>query len=144
MKPYLILIPILLLAFCQGVFLKLNLLLLLVLTWAVIRPMKETFVVAFLAGLFLDLAKGTPLGFSSLLFLLAVFLVVLYARRFDPAHPAFLFVFVFFASLSFNLILEKPWLIEGLILSILSLFTRPFLRYYRPDFDRHGIRLKIE
>ncbi len=142
MKSYLILIPIFLLALIQGAFLPLNLVLLLVLGWAVVRPGKEALSVAFVSGIFLDLAKGTPLGFSSLLFLTAVALVVIYSRRFDPTHPVFLAVFVFLAAAIIDLVAHRPWLGEAIVLAILSLLLRPLLAYYRRDFDRETIKLK--
>ena len=106
MKSYFILIPIFFLALLQGAFLPVNLVLLVVLLWAIIRPPKEVFGVAFISGLFLDLAKGTPLGFSSALLLVTCYLLLLYSRRFDPTHPVFLPLFVFLAALVFNFFLK--------------------------------------
>jgi rod shape-determining protein MreD len=144
MKKYLILVPILALSLLQGVFLPVNLVLLLILFWAVVRPTKEVYTIAFLSGLFLDLAIGTPLGLGSLLFLLASALVNFYSRRFDPTHPIFLPLFIFLASLIFNLILNEPWLGESIALAILAFLTRPLLKYYWPGFDRSQLKLKLE
>jgi len=123
MKLYLILLPILFFAVLQGAFLPLNLVLLAVVLLAVFRPAKEVFWTAFISGLFLDLAGGTPLGFSSFKFLVFSFTLFLYSRRFDPRHPLFLAVLTglvgSFWEGHFN------WQ-EGLILGILAgLITLP-------------------
>ena len=102
MKACLIFLPIFVFCLFQGTFLSLNLVLLTVLLWTVLRPGKGNFGIVFLAGIFLDLAKGTPLGLSSLLFLLSTGLMILYSHRFDPHHPLFLAFFVFLADLAYS------------------------------------------
>lgn len=142
MKSYSILLPVFLLALFQGVFLPLNFVLLVVLVWAVIRPPKEGLIVAFFSGIFLDLAKGSPLGMSSSIFLVASFILHLYSRRFDPAHPAFLAVFVLLTSIIYNLISKEPWYwLEGVILFLLALLTRPAISLWQEK--EKGIKLKI-
>ena len=143
MKAYLILLPLFLLALLQGSILSLNLILFLLLVWAAIRPPKETFLIAFLSGLFLDLVKGTWLGFSSLALLIATGLFILYSRRFDSLHPLFLAVFIFAVSFLWNLISQEPWLIEGLVLVGLSLLARPITKYYQEGISREKLRLKL-
>lgn len=143
MKPYLILLPIFLLALLQGAVLALNLVLLLVLVWTIIRPPKESLIVAFFSGIFLDLAKGTPLGFSSFAFCVLSFTLYLYSRRFDPSHPVFFALFVFLASTIYNLIFKSPWLIEGIILALLSLLARPVVKFYQEEVGREKLKLKI-
>jgi rod shape-determining protein MreD len=143
MKGYLVLIPILILALFQGIFLPVNVVLLVVLTWAIVRPAQEVLLVAFLGGLFLDLIKGDPLGLNSLLLMSGGYLLILYSRRFDPAHPVFLSVFVFLVSVISNIVLGKPWLISGLVLAALSLLVRPLVKYYAGDFVRGEIKLKV-
>jgi rod shape-determining protein MreD len=144
MKPYLVLLPIFLLALIQGAFLPINLVLLIALFWAMVRPERETFMVAFLSGLFLDLTKGTPLGFSSVYLLLTSAFVLVYSRRFDPAHPVFLPLVVFLSSLVFNLALKEPWLTEGLVLALMALLARPLVRYYHEDVEKDQLKLKLE
>ena len=103
MKNYLILLPVFLLAFLQAVFLPVNLLILLVLGLAAFAPAPSgVFLTAFLACFFLDLATLGHLGSASLLFLFFSLLVVVYRRRFDPAHPLFLPLFAVFCSLAFH------------------------------------------
>lgn len=143
MKPYLILLPIFFLAVLQGSVLPLNLVLLLVLLWVVFRPIREALVIAFLAGILLDLAKSQTLGVSSLILLGASYLLHLYSRRFNPTHPVFLAIFVFLAATVENLILQEPWLGEGLILVLLALLIRPVAKFYQESLDR-TLRLRDE
>lgn len=143
MKPYSILIPIFILALLQGVFLPVNLVLLIIIFWAMVRSEKEAALVAFVSGLFLDLAGGTPMGFSSLLLLLASYFIFLYSRRFDVSHPIFLPVFVFICSGLTGFSRSGLWFKKALILALLAVLLRPLVKYYRQDFDRQTIRLKV-
>lgn len=143
MKQYLILIPIFLLAILQGAFLKLNLVLLLVLFWASFRPPKESLLVAFSSGLLLDLAKGMPLGLSSLILLLTSYILHLYSRRFDSLHPAFLPIFVFFVSYCLSLISYRHGLWqESFVLAFLALGLRYLLVFLIGRVDKEQIRLQ--
>ena len=142
-KAYLILIPIFFLAILQGAFLKLNLVLLIVLTWATFRPPKEVILVAFVSGLLLDLAKGMPLGLSSLLLLIACYLLLLYRRRFDSLHPVFLPISVFLISNIYYLISNYHWAwLESLILALLALGMRYLLVFFIGRVDRGQIKLQ--
>lgn len=143
MKGYLILIPVFFLVLLQGAFLKLNLVLLLVLTWAAFRPPREVLLVAFASGLLLDLAKGSPLGLSSLVFLIASYILLLYRRRFDSFHPAFLPVTVFLTANLYYLIFNRQILwFESLILSLLALGIRYLLVFFIGQIDKSQIKLQ--
>ena len=125
---YLVLLPIFFFALLQGAFLPLNLVLLAVLSLAVLYPMKESLLIAFGSGLFLDLVRGTPLGLSALALLVVCYLLLLYRRRFDPIHPVFLPFFVFFASLGFDLLVGDVWRWqESFFLAGLAFLVRFFL-----------------
>lgn len=143
MKSYLILLPIFFLAILQGAFLKLNLVLLLVLTWAAFRAPKEVLLIAFFSGLLLDLAKGMPLGLSSLVLLVACYLLLLYRRRFDSLHPVFLPVFVFLASTFYFLIFNRYWFwLESFILALLALGIRYLLVFLIGQVGQGQIKLQ--
>ncbi len=102
MKTYLILIPVFILVVFQASILPLNLLLVLVLIRAALKPDQQSFYLAFWSGLLLDLAQGTPLGLSSLVFLLTALFLFLYSKKFEPAYAPFLAVLVFLVSLLYN------------------------------------------
>lgn len=142
MKSYLILLPIFFLALFQGAVLPLNLVLLVVLIWAALRPAREGLLVAFFSGIFLDLTRGTPLGISSSILLITSYIIHIYSRRFDPAHPAFLVIFVFVFSFAFDLVTSQSWYwLEGAALSLLALLFRPIISIW---FEKEkGIKLKV-
>jgi rod shape-determining protein MreD len=143
MKAYLILILVFFLALLQAAFLNLNLVLLLVLTWAVFRPPREVTLVAFASGLMLDLALGKPFGFYSLAFLLASFLLLLYRRRFDSLHPLFLPLFVFLAAYLIFLFEKRFWFCGScFLLAFLALGVRYLLVFLMGQVDRGQIKLR--
>ena len=109
MRQYLILLPILFFALLQGAFLSLNLALLIVIFYIVLGEEKTAFLIAFFSGLFLDLAKGTPLGLSSVYFLLVSSLLYLYAFRFNSRQPIFLASAAFLSQLFWNKIFQGFW-----------------------------------
>jgi len=137
MKTYLILMPIFILVVLQSSILPLNLLLALILIRTALKPDRQSFYLAFWSGLLLDLAQGTPLGLSSLIFLLASLFLFLYSKKFEASYAPFLAVFVFLISLLYN------WTVFGylgwqksLILSILTflfsfLWQKFFVRSFR-------------
>lgn len=138
MKTYLILIPIFILIILQGSILPLNLLLVLILIRAALKPGQQSFYLAFWGGLLLDLAQGTPLGLSSLIFLLASLLLFLYSKKFEPAYTPFLAVFVFLISLFYNqtVVGYLGWQ-KSLVLSILTfLFSFLWRRFIVEVFEK--------
>lgn len=143
MKKYLILLPILILAILQGAFLSLNLVLLAVLFWASIRPAEEGLLVAFIAGVFLDLAVGTTLGVSSFCLMLAGGILILYSHRFDPHHPIFITVFIFLITGLWFLAIDRyfNWQ-QGLILAFLALLVRMILKVLSIEPEQKG-KLRI-
>lgn len=131
MKQYLILAPIFLFALLQGAFLQINLVLLAVLLLAVFLPAKESLWIAFISGLFLDLAKGTPLGASSFVLLVTCYLLLLYSRRFNASYPPFLAVFVSLGAAGWSRIFQsflnfKEALVLGILTFVFTLACRFF------------------
>lgn len=123
---------VLLCSFFQATFLSLNLILLLVLILAFLRPTRQTFWLAFFSGLLLDLAKGMPLGFSSFLFLVFSLLFGFYRRRFDVLRPFFFSVFVLVAAAIYNRLVFLNWYwFQALLLAFLAFLTRPFLKHFQ-------------
>lgn len=143
MKSYLILLPILILAIIQGSFLSLNLVLLVTLFWASIKPSREGFLIAFLAGLLLDLSQGTPLGVSSFYLLVASSILIAYSRKFDPHHPFFITLFVFLMAGLWSLVTAHffNWR-QALVLALIALLVRITLKIFAIEPEQKG-RLKI-
>ena len=143
MKPYLIFIPIFLLALLQGAFLPLNLVLLTVLFFTAFTLDKRGLWVAFGGGLLLDLVQGTSFGLSAFVFLILTFLLILYSRRFEPTHWAFLIIFVFASSFLYSFIVwhHLAWL-QSLILALLTFLTLFILRFFPIEKGR-GLKLRV-
>jgi len=143
MKSYLLLIPIFIFALFQGAFLPLNLVLLTVLFFSVFNPDKKALWVAFWGGLILDLAQGTTFGLSAAIFLFLSLLLLLYSRRFEPAHLVFLPIFVFLSSFFYSFLAwqQTSW-VKGLILLILAGLALFVLKLFR--FEKiQGLKLKV-
>lgn len=120
-----------------------NLALLVITVWTVFRPVRGSLITAFLSGLFLDLAKGTPLGISSLVLLVICYLLFLYRRRFDPWHPLFLPLFVFLSHTFASLVIDHwPNWLGGMILVLIALLFRLAVRRLVVGLDNQEIKLK--
>ena len=131
MSNYLILFPIFFFAFLQGAFLPLNLVLLTVIFFTVFGEGKPAFLIAFFSGLFLDLAKGTPLGLSAACLLLVSGLLCLYAFRFNSRQPLFLATASFLSQPFWGKIFQGFWNWEqSLILGGLGLVFGWLLRSF--------------
>lgn len=144
MKKYLILLPLFILSIFQGTFFPLNLVLLLILFLAITRPAKETLLIAFTSGIFLDLANGSTLGYSSILLLISSFLVILYSRRLDVYHPFFLPAFVLITAGAWSLVTQHffNWP-RTLILAVLAYLIRVLAKILPLNYDGREGRLKL-
>lgn len=129
---YLILAIIVFFSLLQGAFLPLNLVLLLVLFWAGVNPdFKKNLWLAFGAGLILDFARGTTLGFSSLFLVAACTLFRPYSLVFDSRRPFFFAIFVFLAEffwqqIFFGFFVLKRVFLLAFLAFFLKILTRSF------------------
>lgn len=85
--------------FLQGSVLSMPLLLLFFLFMYVHYRQDWVFLFAFLAGICLDSISVREIGWSSTFFLVFLFCVFLYQRRFEIGSSAFIFLSLFFSSL---------------------------------------------
>lgn len=130
-------------AVLQGAFLPLNLVLLAVIFLAAYRSAKEVLLTAFIAGCFLDLAKGTPVGFSSFWLLVISFLLIVYRRRFDSRHPVFLIFITFLTSGLMNYLAVKNYGWDlAFILALIAFIFRSILKLFSLEAI-DGIKLKV-
>ena len=115
----------------------LNLVLLAVILLTVFQPTEPSLWLAFLAGLFLDLAKDKILGMSSLWLLVVSFLLIVYNRRFNSRHPLFLAIFIFISSI----LMDRNWNLAFLLV-LIGLVIRLALRRFSLE-PNEGIKLKV-
>lgn len=110
-----------------------------VLCLTVLTSKEWIFVIAFIAGVLLDALSFRALGQSSLYFILYIFLVFLYERKFEISTKYFIFIASFLGSFGFliifsynNLILQSLMssIIGVLIFSILSRFHKNVEKKY--------------
>jgi len=135
MKNYLLLFLVLIFAILQVSFLPVNLVLLVVLAFALLNESSRSLLFAFYAGLILDLAKGGPLGFYSIFFLVVVFVLLLYSNRFEVSRWFFIPIFIFLVSVIENLFKVHffVWK-EGLILAFVWFLRITLMPERNKDF----------
>jgi len=143
MKNYLLLLSILFLAILQGAFMPLNLVLLVMILLTAYQPAEVSLRLVFLAGLFLDLAKGTVLGLSSFWLLVISYLLLVYSRRFNSRHPLFLSIFIFISSALISRLTAKnfSWNL-AFLLALIGLTIKLILRLFSLE-PNEGIKLKV-
>jgi rod shape-determining protein MreD len=146
MRTLLVLIPIMFLAFFEATITSLHLCLLGIILWASLRPSRQALLVAFLAGVILDLLKGQSLGVSSLLFLVISFLIGLYKNRFQAARLAFLLPFTLFSILLADLIFHLPILARSVFINtLLMTILLPIFNFFSSLIKENGqLRLSFE
>lgn len=133
-----IFVLIILLALVQISLLPLNFLFALSCLLALSLSFWEPFAWAFLAGVFLDLFSGSPLGYSSLGYLAVSLIFFLYKNRFSFKSPITVFIFVFLGNLLFSFFGKKPFFIkEALFWAILFTLLRIFIP---SSFERFQIK----
>ena len=91
------------------------------------------FFAAFLLGLLLDLALIRPLGYTSLIFTIFVFLIRLYERKFETQTMTFVFIAAFLGSLIYLMIFGYAnVLIQSLVSALISIvFFRVMLNSFQ-------------
>lgn len=127
-KWIIIFLPITLFAFLEATLLSAHLVLLAVLGWAALRPGKDAAVIAFSSGVILDLVRGENLGLSSLVFLILVFLLSLYQKKFNARNLFYLLPFALLSISIYGLVLRAPFSWGQLIWAgVLMIFLWPVL-----------------
>jgi len=122
--------------FLEGTVTTLPLVLIYLLCLTIAKRDAVVFPVAFGAGLFLDLLAARTLGLSSIFFILFVFLILLYQRKYEiNSYP-----FVLFASFTGSCIYSVffghgGWFLQSLINSFIALVIFGALRYYKKNFQ---------
>lgn len=144
MKWWLI-FPIFILALVQTTIIGFNFLLVFVLVISLAGGEKESFLSAFISGLFLDLLAGSPLGLSSLAFLSLTFLAFAYKRKFQAKNLFFWIVIFLVGNFFFKMVNGQIWhWKEGLLMTALALVI-----YFVLDKvgvlgeEEEGIKLRI-
>jgi len=145
MSKYLFYPIIFLLSAVQAAFLPLNLVLMtLILWWGFAGSAAEVFIWSFVAGLFLDLARGTFLGASSLIFMIFGLFFWLYLRRFDYRIPWLMAIYVVVMNGIYEkILLGSFWLVRLVVLAILTLIIAFILNNFWAWERQKGKGIKL-
>jgi hypothetical protein len=85
------------------------------------------FFLAFGLGLYLDLIAMRPLGYTSLILAIFVFLVWLYERKFETQTTTFVFISTFFGSILYLWLFRYQMIfLQALVNAIVSVFLFKF------------------
>lgn len=109
--------------FLEATVTALPLTLLLILAIAVIFRRNEVFLIAFFAGLLLDILTYRTVGFSSLYFSGMVFAILLYQRKFEIESANFIFVASIIAIFGYLFALGASHILLTTIASCLIIFS---------------------
>jgi hypothetical protein len=91
---------------------------------------KIIFLTVFLTGFLLDVLMIRPLGQTSVIFLVLVFLISLYAQKFTPTHLIFFAPMAAFSILIYQMIFQKGIaLVNFTMVFILAIVIRFYVRY---------------
>ena len=121
-----ILFSLLIIAFSEVSTIPLSIVFLVVST--VLLKKSWVFFAAFVLGLLLDLANLRPLGYTSLIFTILVFLIRLYERKFEIQTMTFVFIATFLGSLVYLGIFKyNEILLQSLVSSFLGILLFKFL-----------------
>ena len=144
MSKYLFYPLIFVLACVQAAFLPVNLvLMILVLWWGFADSAGQIFFWSCLAGLFLDLATGSWLGASSLVFMFFGLVFYLYRRRFDYRVAWLIAIYVFVMCLVFDRIVYGQFYIWGSILVAVFTLALSFILNNFWIWERQDRRIKL-
>jgi rod shape-determining protein MreD len=142
MTHFLTFLAILIAGVFQTAVVPVNLLLLIVLDWAILRDFKQGVLIGFFSGLVLDFFSLGRLGLSSIIFLGIVFLINLYKRRWDLPNFWLTLVLTFIFSFVFNVFLERFWSFkEGLVLVIVNAVFYPLVSWWQKQ--EFGDQMKL-
>ncbi|CAN5154789.1 hypothetical protein BH09PAT1_BH09PAT1_2120 [soil metagenome] len=92
----------------EGTITSLPLVLLMLLICTTQLKTTDVFLSAFLAGVILDVLLVRPLGQTSFYFLMALFLIFMYERKYEITSPIFITIATFFLSLIYFIIFPVP------------------------------------
>ena len=91
---------------------------------AIVTQGKSIFLLAFIAGLLLDILALRTIGVSSLVFVVLIFLIYQYSGKFEIKTLNFFAVFIFFSSLSYLFIINGGNIfLESILLTLISVVS---------------------
>lgn len=128
----------------QSTLIPINLLLVLVILFAVNMNFREGVALAFLAGITKDFMTGAVFGLSSIFFLFAVFLLILYNRKYKLSNLTYLLPFTVAVLVVSDLVFRIPLNLINILGSVIF-FTvvSPLIKFLVLRFSGHEKELKL-
>jgi len=111
---------------------------------AILRKDWVVFLIAFLTGIFLDILKVQTVGERSIFFIIFIFLILLYQRKYEINSYPFVAAAGFFGALIYSLLFGYAnwfWcsLLSAAITSILFMLLRGKLRPQKTQFRKINV-----
>ena len=104
---------------------------------AVLTRKEWVFVIAFIVGVLLDAFSFRALGQSSLYFIIYIFLVFLYERKFEISTKYFIFIASFLGSFGFLIIFSYNNLVlQSLVSSIIAVSVFSILSRFHKNIEK--------
>lgn len=120
--------------FLEGAVTNLPLVLVILLCLTIYKRDGSVFPIAFLAGFFLDIQTVQTIGASSLFFVVMVFLILLYQRKYEINSYLFVAMGSFLGSLGYLLLFGYGnWFFSALLSSVVGLLFFAVLRFFGKD-----------
>ena len=136
--------PVIFLVLLQTTVVSFNFLLIFLILLALVGWQSEALTSAFLGGLMMDFSGGTGLGLSSLGYLTAVGIIVIYSRRFEVANLWFWLTIFPLSDFLFRLIRSELWHgQEGVMMAGVAVITYLLVSKLGMREEEEGIKLKI-
>lgn len=105
----------------EGMFTSMPIFLSSLLIYYIATQSSRIFLLGFIFGIFLDLLKLHVLGISSIYFVIILFLVSLYRRKFEIATIPFVFFSSFFGSIGYLLLFnESSVVVQSVVSAVIA------------------------
>lgn len=108
-----------------------------ILLWGIFYSFDEAFILAFIYGIFFDLFLNQPVGFTSSISIVLLYVVFLYQRRFDIRKTLYLSIFTFSTTILLLFAETKIWYSGKALVSVgIVLFCAKLLfshQYYKNE-----------
>lgn len=135
-KRFFLLIVCLFGAFFEATVTTLPILLSLLTVISIHEKSNKIFVLAFVSGVFLDTMRVDPVGFRSIFYIVFLFLIFLYERKFETDSLPFVLVAVFLGSIGYSFLFRFD---EIVLSAIISGLVATVLFYIAKGFSKKSI-----
>lgn len=128
----------------EGTVTTFPLVLVVLLCFTAITKNTVAFPVAFIAGMFLDILTIRTIGVSSIFFMVFLFMILLYQRKYEINSYPFVFFASFLGSLGFLLLSGRGnFFLDSLISSFIALLMFASVRFFSTKYEVQNTKYTI-